>query len=150
LFEICNQREWSVAKVLRNGSLNLTSRRNFGDREEREWDDLTFMIERVTLSQEIDTVIWTLEKNKEFSTSSLYKAITFPGMVNKWMMNVWRAKLPLKIKIFLWQLYNDKIQIAEQLKKRNWTGLVECKLCGQVESVEHLFLQCAVARFCWG
>jgi hypothetical protein len=104
LFEICNQRECSVAKVLRNGDLNLTFRRSFGDREEREWNDLTIMLEAVTLSQESDTVIWILEKNKEFSTSSLYKEITFPGMVNKWMMNVWRAKLPLKTKIFLWQL----------------------------------------------
>jgi hypothetical protein len=104
LFEIYNQRERSVAKVLRNGDLNLTFRRSFGDREEREWNDLTIMLEAVTLSQESDTVIWILEKNKEFSTSSLYKEITFPGMVNKWMMNVWRAKLPLKTKIFLWQL----------------------------------------------
>jgi hypothetical protein len=71
-------------------------------------------------------------------------------MINKWMMNVWRAKLPLKIKIFLWQLYNDKVQKAEQLKKRNWSGPLECKLCGKVESVEHLFLQCAIANFCWG
>jgi hypothetical protein len=39
-------------------------------------------------------------------------------MINKWMMNVWRAKLPLKIKIFLWQLYNDKVQKAEQLEKK--------------------------------
>jgi hypothetical protein len=91
-----------------------------------------------------------LEKNKDFSTSSLYKELTFPAVVNKWLMNVWRAKLPLKIKIFLWQLYNEKIQTAERLKKRNWAGSMECKLCGQVESVEHLFLHCAVARFCWG
>jgi hypothetical protein len=130
--------------------MNLTFRRNFGDREEREWGDLTAMLEGVTLSQEPDTVIWILEKNKEFSTSSLYKELTFPGMVNKWMMNVWRAELPIKIKIFLWQLCNEKIQTAEQLKKRNWVGPVECILCGQVESVDHLFIQCAVARLCWG
>jgi hypothetical protein len=139
-----------VAKVLRDERINLTFRRNFGDREEREWDELTLLTGGVSLSQESDFVIWTLEKNKEFSTSSLYKEMAFPGMINKWMMNVWRAKLPLKIKFFLWQVYNDKVQTAEQLKKRNWSGLVDCKLCGKVESVEHLFLQCAVANFCWG
>jgi hypothetical protein len=149
LFEICNQREWIVAKVLRDERINLTFRRNFGDKEEREWGELTLLTGGVSLSQESDFVIWTLEKNKEFSTSSLYKEMSFPIMINKWMMNVWRAKLPLKIKIFLWQLYNDKVQTTEQLKK-NWSGLVDCKLCGKVESVEHLFLQCAVANFCWG
>jgi hypothetical protein len=151
LFEICNQREWTVAKVLRDERINLIFRRNFGDKEEREWDELTLLTDGVSLSHESDSVIWTLEKNKEFSTSSLYKALTFPGMVNTWLMNVWRAKLPLKIKIFLWQLFNDKVQINNRTtEKRNWTGAVECKLCGQIESVEHLFLQCAVANFCWG
>jgi hypothetical protein len=57
--------------------------------------------------------------------------------------------LPLKIKIFLWQICNDKIQSAEQLRKRNWTGPLECKLCGELESTEHIFLHCVVANFCW-
>ena len=30
--------------------------------------------------------------------------------------------LPLKIKIFLWLICNDRIQSAEQLVKRNWPG----------------------------
>jgi hypothetical protein len=111
-----------VAKVLRGGRINLTFRRNFGDKEEREWDELILLTGGVFLSQESDSVMWTLEKNKVFSTSSLYREMSFPGMTNKWMMDVWRARLPLKIKIFLWQLHNDKVQTAEQLKKRNWSG----------------------------
>jgi hypothetical protein len=53
--------------------------------------------------------------------------------MNNRMLNIWKAALPLKIKIFLWQICNDKIQTAEQLRKRNWTGPVECKLCGKIE-----------------
>jgi hypothetical protein len=30
--------------------------------------------------------------------------------------------------VFIWQILNDKIQSAEQLKKRNWPGPIECKL----------------------
>jgi hypothetical protein len=66
LFEICNQREWTVAKVLRDERINMTFRRNFGDKEEREWDELTLLTYGVSLSHESDSVIWTLEKNKEF------------------------------------------------------------------------------------
>jgi transcription elongation factor Elf1 len=73
----------------------------------------------------------------------------FPGVVNKWMMCIWRAKLPLKIKIFLWQVCNDKIKSAEQLKAKNWNGPLECKLCGEVKSTSHIFLECAVAMFSW-
>jgi hypothetical protein len=70
-------------------------------------------------------------------------------MENRWMLNIWQAGLPLKIKIFLWQVCNDKIQSAEQLRMRNWKGPLECKLCGSVESAEHLFLQCVVASYSW-
>jgi hypothetical protein len=59
------------------------------------------------------------------------------------------SKLPLKIKIFLWQICNDKVQSADQLKKRNWARPVECKLCGQMEITEHIFIQCVVASSCW-
>jgi hypothetical protein len=68
-------------------------------------------------------------------------------MENRWMLNIWQAGLPFKIKIFLWQVCNDKIQSAEQLRMRNWESPLECKLCGSVESAEHLFLQCVVASY---
>jgi hypothetical protein len=44
---------------------------------------------------------------------------------------------------------NNKIQSAEQLKKRNWPGPVECKMSGIDESTDHLFFQCAVSQFTW-
>jgi hypothetical protein len=36
-------------------------------------------------------------------------------MINENLMLVWSAALPLKIRVFMWQVYNDKIQSAEQL-----------------------------------
>jgi hypothetical protein len=105
--------------VLRNGVINLTFTRAFGIAEDFEWEELIKVVERVATSQQPDSVTWILEKSGEFSTSSLYKEITFPGMENKWMLNIWQADLPLKIIFFLWQVCNDKIQFAEQLRKRN-------------------------------
>jgi hypothetical protein len=87
--------------VLRNGGINLTFRRPFGGAEDVEWEELIKVVERVATSQQPDSVTWILEKSRNFSTSSLYKEITFPGMENKWMLNIWHAGLPLKIKIFL-------------------------------------------------
>jgi hypothetical protein len=150
LFEICNHQEWSVARVLRDGDLNLTFRRNLGAAQGVEWAALTALMEGVSFSPRPDSVKWILEKNGCFSTASLYRELFFPGVVNKWMMSIWRAGLPLKIKIFLWQICNDKIQSAEQLKKKNWSGPLECKLCSEVESTKHFFfLNCALAKFSW-
>jgi hypothetical protein len=138
-----------VFKVLRDGGIKLTFRRNFGNVEDQEWEDLQMLLVGVVLSPEPDSAKWCLEKSGEFSTSSLYNALTFPGMDNKWMSNIWAACLPLKIKMFLWQVCNDKVQSAEQLAKKNWQGPIECKLCGRLESAEHIFVQCVLAKFCW-
>jgi hypothetical protein len=139
LFTICNQQEWIVDKVLKNGEINLTFRRGFREAEYTEWEELRELVEGVFISQQPDSVRWIYEKSGDFSTASLYQEFTFPGMENKWMWNIWKACLPLKIKIFLWQVCNDKIQSAEQLRKRNWTGPLECKLCCGLESTEHIF-----------
>jgi hypothetical protein len=79
LFEICNQLEWSVARVLRNGNLKLTFRRNFGAAQEVEWADLTAMMENIHLTHSSDTVRWVFEKSGQFSTASLYRELVFPG-----------------------------------------------------------------------
>jgi hypothetical protein len=149
IYEICNQQDWTVAKVMRNENLNLTFRRNFGAIQTLEWSELRTLIDGMFLTQAPDKVKWIFEKCGEFSTASLYRELTFTGIINKWMMNIWRAKLPLKIKKFLWQVCNDKVQSAEQLKKKNWPGPLECKLCGNIETAEHIFLRCALASFSW-
>jgi hypothetical protein len=75
---------------------------------------------------------------------SLYNVLTFLGIANRWMMNIWKANLHCLKKIsFLANLH-----CAEQLKKRNWNGPIECKLCGHEESAKHIFVQCVVARLC--
>jgi hypothetical protein len=59
------------------------------------------------------------------------------------------AKLPLKIRMFLWQVCNDKIQFVDQLARKNWVCPTDCKLCGQYESAEYIFAQCMLAKLGW-
>jgi hypothetical protein len=147
LFEICNQQDWSVRRVCNPEFGDLTFRRNFGVKEAAEFSDLMELINSVTLSETRDSVQWVLEKSGAFSTSSLYNELTFTGFSNRWLMNVWKTKVPLKIRIFLWKVINDKIQSAEQLKKRNWPGSVACKLCGMLESTSHIFFPLCACQF---
>jgi hypothetical protein len=149
LFEICNQQDWSVHRILVGGFPNLSFRRIFDLREEKEWLELSQILEVISLTDDKNSVRWVLEKTKTFSTTSLYTELTFSGFTNKWLLCVWHSKLPLKIRVFLWQVFNDKIQSAVQLKKRNWSGPIECKLCGCEESTVHLFFRCVVSQFCW-
>ena len=51
-----------------------------------------------------DTVFWNLNKKKRFTTKSVYEWLErdLAGPNYKW---IWKASIPLKIKIFLWQLF---------------------------------------------
>jgi hypothetical protein len=55
-----------------------------------------------------------------------YWHLCFGGVISNRMKEVWDAKLPLKVKIFLWQMVHGKLQTAEQLKKREWKGKINC------------------------
>jgi hypothetical protein len=92
---------------------------------------------------------WGLGKSKIFTTKSLYRFITNRGVVIAEKESIWKTKLPLKIKIFLWQLANNKLQASTVLKKRGWKGDIHCCLCGRVETVNHIFFQCSMAQFVW-
>lgn len=60
------------------------------------------MLERVKLSEGSDKVVWKLENSEKFTTRSLYGLITFGGVRDTRMMEIWKAKIPLKVQIFLW------------------------------------------------
>jgi hypothetical protein len=149
IYLICNQQTWTVHRSLEGGLVNLSFRRNFEDREDKEWLELSQLLEGISLTIDKDSVKWVLENSRMFSTSSMYRELTFSGYANRWLMLVWSSKLPLKIRIFLWKVLNNKIQSASQLKKRNWSGPVECKLRGLQESTDHLFFSCVVSQFSW-
>lgn len=96
-------------------------------------------LKEVALDNEEDQVIWALEKNNVFSSRSLYHFLTNRGTISKSMNAVWRAKIPLKVKIFLWQMSNDRLQSATCLKERGWKGSDLCTLCKNKELVDHIF-----------
>jgi hypothetical protein len=105
----------------------LSFRRNFGIREEAEFEELTDLLALVQLPEVDDSSTWVFERSGTFTTSSLYKELTFTGFSDRWLVCMWKTKLPLKIIIFLCQVINDKIQSGEQLKKE--IGLVQSAQC---------------------
>jgi hypothetical protein len=58
------------------------------------------------------------------------------------MKIIWEARIPLKIKNFLWQLHHDKLPTAEQLIKREWEGETNYPLC-------HRNCLCLAWAVCW-
>lgn len=114
-----------------------------------EWDELLRCLGQVTKSTQPDTVRWMLETSGNYTTRSLYKHLLNPGVAHTAMTEIWQAKIPLKVKIFIWLLNKDRIQAAEQLKKKKWKGPANCKMCNQIETPSHIMFDCAVANYLW-
>jgi hypothetical protein len=81
---------------------DLSNRRCFGPAEMVEWEELMSKLEVVSLSEVDDSVIWKLEHSGKYSTRSLYRFITFAGVYDIRMMEIWSTNVPLKVQIFLW------------------------------------------------
>lgn len=63
---------------------------------------------------------------------------------------IWKCKIPLKIKFFLWQVFHNRLQVSGNLVKRGWKGDKDCCLCDCVESIDHLLFNCHLAKLVWG
>jgi hypothetical protein len=75
-------------------------------------------VREVFVTDTKDTMVWGLIANRVFSTKSVYQVLEryLSGANNKW---IWKAKLPLKIKVFMWQLFRGAILTRDNLRKRN-------------------------------
>ena len=62
---------------------------------------------------------------------------------------IWKMKVPLKIKFFMWLLHRKVILTKDNLIKRNWQGNQRCCFCDQHESIQHLFFECQFATNIW-
>ncbi|XP_071678265.1 uncharacterized protein [Lolium perenne] len=62
---------------------------------------------------------------------------------------MWEATVPLKIKIFSWQLALDKLPSGLQILTRNGPSNGQCPLCGAPEDASHIFFSCSLAIFAW-
>jgi hypothetical protein len=62
---------------------------------------------------------------------------------------IWKIKVPLKIRIFMWFLHRKVILTRDNLAKRNWQGSKTCCFCDKDESIQHLFFDCLLAKTLW-
>ena len=141
LYQMCAHPQARVADCWDGEDWNITFRRSLTTSEKDCLDRLLAWLRLSPLEVGQDNIVWALENSKSFSTKSLYSFMTNRGVIMKESNSCWKARIPLKIKIFLWQLSNDRLQTAMALKRRGWRGSHLCCLCGNPENVNHIFFQ---------
>jgi hypothetical protein len=83
-----------------------------------------------------------------FSVKSMYNDLLSGHMVSL-KKHIWKLKVPLNIKIFMWFLHKKVILAKVNLVKRNWNGSTKCCFCDQEETIHHLFISCPFTKLIW-
>jgi hypothetical protein len=79
----------------------------------------------------------------------MYLALINNGLVIRNTL-IWKLKIPLKIKIFMWYIQKEVVLTKDNLTKRNWNRGKKCCFCHMNETIKHLFYECYYAKFMWG
>mgnify|MGYP005837553273 CR=1 FL=1 len=100
---------------------------------------------QVNLSDAADSIHWKLSVSRVFLVKSMYTYLINARPIPR-AMHIWKIKVPLKIKVFMWFVHKGVILSKDNLAKRKWEGSKRCCLCDQDETIEHLFITCPLAK----
>jgi hypothetical protein len=102
----------------------------------------------MALSYGKDKPIWKWTKTEKFSVKSMYKNLCSNG-INRSFKHLWKAKISLKIKIWLWLIWLNAIASKDNMSKHGWVGNTKCQFCNEEETILHMFFTYAAAKFVW-
>lgn len=93
----------------------------------------------ITLSADPDLVSWHLALSSKFSVKSLYGRLTQGAGLD---VAVWlvERRIPLKVKIFLWQMFRNCLPTSDNVARRNGPSDGACAVCGAPEDANHALM----------
>ena len=146
LYDIAVDPGMSVADALRSTPSEIHFKRELLGPEQASLVALRQLIDRVVLSDQPDAVSWALTSSGKFSVKSLYRKLC-QGPSQLVVAGLWSAWLPLKIKLFLWQMFRNRLLTPDNVAKRNGPTNGSFAVCGLGEDADHVFFRCHLARF---
>jgi hypothetical protein len=148
LYDIVRKKSAIVTSVLQPNPLNIYFRRHLVGINLIAWQRLMAKVREIQLTGRRDTFIWPLQQNGKYTAHSMYRALVVPNILPH-NHPIWKLKLPLKVKVFIWYLRKGVVLTKNNLAKRRWKGSLKCCYCNMDESIQHLFFNCPYARLVW-
>ena len=111
------------------------------------WTQLMRSLVGVTLRDEAYRLRWNVTSSGHFSVKSFYLAMQLSNLVPYKFL--WKVKIPLRVKTFLWLVLRKSILTRDVLLHRGGRCEAKCLFCGKNESIDHLFFLCPLARYIW-
>ena len=107
LFSIANYQEDTIAQFTKRASGDAFRRRLNADMS-HQLSEVKKILAGINTSAGPDKIVWGTVPNGKYTTKSMYSYLErdLAGCDFRW---IWRARLPTKIQIFLWQLFQDAV-----------------------------------------
>ena len=121
LYNIVQRKEDYVGTVLHTIPLNIQFRRALVGERWNAWMHLVRRLMDVQLSDQSDSMQCKLAKNGIFTVKTFYMDLINSGPVSR-SLHIWKIKVPLRIKIFMWFVHKQVILTKDNLIKRRWVG----------------------------
>jgi hypothetical protein len=147
LYNLCNEIDITVADAARRNWF-FTYRRWLSAELLVQDGEMRDKLNRIVLTQGNDSLVWDWTKNGQFTVKSVYKNLSRAG-IDRSFKHLWKAKIPLKIKVWLWLIWHNAIATKDTMLERGWTGNPFCQFCRQKETILHLFFSCPAAKYVW-
>uniref|UniRef100_A0A452XBT8 Reverse transcriptase zinc-binding domain-containing protein n=1 Tax=Aegilops tauschii subsp. strangulata TaxID=200361 RepID=A0A452XBT8_AEGTS len=121
LYRIVRHKFVTIKQVFGQENPDISFHRDLLGTRLAAWNELLTRLEDIQLSYEPDTFRWNLHQNGKFSVKSMYDAMVHCDVPvdNR---KLWKLKIPLRVKIFLWFLNKGVILTRDNLARRNWHG----------------------------
>jgi hypothetical protein len=118
LYNIVRNKSVTVASTLASAPLNRGFMHSFSGGILNTWLHLVQRLMDIQLNSNSDVFKWNLVKSGRFSVRSMYLDM-LNGNTVFLKKYIWKMKVPLKIKIFMWFVYRKEILTKDNLLKRN-------------------------------
>ena len=149
LYVINNEKGITIERAWDGVNLKLTFRRAIPERLMLLWEELLQIASTIEFSDNDDDIIWQYDSKGKYSVQSLYSVVSFRGVTPVHVPAVWKLIIPPRIHIFLWLLSRNKLLTRDNLGKKRELQDQTCLFCCEIESVNHLFFDCCVAKAIW-
>ncbi|KAK1318965.1 hypothetical protein QJS10_CPB04g01543 [Acorus calamus] len=137
------------------GYWEVLVRRNLNDNEVEEYLKLLEELQcKKVVDSKSDEIIWSPKPGDGFSVKGGYSWVRRgrPGSptLARMYKEVRECKIPLKVKAFLWNLFQERILTKSRLARWDPMMDVRCVLCGETEeTATHLFILCPLVKQVW-
>ena len=96
-----NEKTSTIADLWDGNELKCTFRRTVGPALSRMWLEVVQIASTIEFSDNEDSLIWQFTSDGVYTSQSLYKIVSFRGVIPTFVPNIWELRIPTKVHFFL-------------------------------------------------